>query len=100
MKRRSRAYTLFDTAIGRCAVAWSDRGIVRIQLPEANDAKAVRRLAMSDDVTAATPPPAVKKAIEQMRLHLGGERQDFRDVALDTSGVAAFYLRVYQGARR
>jgi methylated-DNA-[protein]-cysteine S-methyltransferase len=100
MNRRNLSYTLFDTAIGRCALAWSDRGIVRIQLPEASDAKAVRRLAMNDEVASAEPPPDVAKAIDEIRRHLGGERQDFRDLPLDTSGVAGFHLRVYQGARR
>jgi methylated-DNA-[protein]-cysteine S-methyltransferase len=100
MTRPNLSYTLFDTAIGRCGVAWSDRGIVRIQLPEASDAKAVRRLAMNDDVTPAAPPPAVARAIEQMRRHLQGEPQDLRDVALDMSEVAAFHARVYQAARK
>jgi methylated-DNA-[protein]-cysteine S-methyltransferase len=27
-------FTLFETAIGHCGVAWSDRGIVGVQLPE------------------------------------------------------------------
>ncbi|HMI88131.1 MAG TPA: methylated-DNA--[protein]-cysteine S-methyltransferase [Polyangiaceae bacterium] len=98
--RRSFSYTLFDTAIGRCAVAWSDRGIVRIQLPEASDAKAFRRLAMTDDLALSEPPAAVANAIAQIRLHLEGDRQDFRDVPLDMSEVMGFYLRVYQAARR
>lgn len=28
---------LFDTAIGRCAIAWTDRGIAALQLPECDD---------------------------------------------------------------
>ena len=100
MIRRNLSYTLFDTAIGRCAVAWNERGIVRIQLPEESDAKAVRRLTLHDDLTPAEPPPSVAKAIDQMRRHLSGDAQDFRDVPLDTSDVADFHKRVYQGARK
>jgi methylated-DNA-[protein]-cysteine S-methyltransferase len=100
MNRRSLSYTLFDTAIGRCGLAWSDRGIVRIQLPEASDARAVRRLAMNDDLTRAEPPPIIAKAIGQIGRHLRGDRQDFRDVPLDMSRVASFHVRVYQGARK
>jgi len=100
MNRRTLSYTLFETAIGRCGVAWSERGIARIQLPEASDAKAVRRLATKDDLTMADPSPAVARAIEQIRRHLQGERQDFRDVPLDTSGLADFHRRVYQAARK
>ena len=100
MTRRTLSYTLFDTPLGRCGLAWSERGVARIQLPEASDAKAVRRLAMNDDLTMAEPPPAVARAIEQNRRHLQGDRQDFRDVPLDTSGVADFHRRVYQAARK
>jgi methylated-DNA-[protein]-cysteine S-methyltransferase len=100
MSRRSLSYTLFDTAIGRCGVAWSDRGIVRIQLPEASDASAVRRLAMNDHLTLTHPSPEVAQAIAQICLHLEGRRQDFRDMPLDTSGIAGFHLRVYQAARK
>ena len=100
MIRRNLFYTLFDTAIGRCAVAWTGRGIARIQLPDENDAKAIRRLAMNDDVAPAEPPPHVTRAIDQMRRHLEGDQQDFRDVSLDMSGVADFHLRVYEAARK
>ena len=30
-------FALFETAIGRCGVAWSEVGLVRTQLPEADD---------------------------------------------------------------
>jgi methylated-DNA-[protein]-cysteine S-methyltransferase len=100
MSRRKLSYTLFDTAIGRCALAWSDRGIVRIQLPEQSDAKAVGRLAMYDDVISSAPPPAVANVIELICRHLRGDRQELRDVPLDMSDVAGFHLRVYQAARR
>ena len=36
---------LFDTDIGRCGVAWGNRGILGVQLPEANDARTLSRLA-------------------------------------------------------
>src|SRR4051812_41034546 len=98
--KRQLSYTLFDTALGRCAIAWSDRGVVRIQFPDANDAKAVRRLAMDDELTAGEPPAFVQHAIDTMRRHLDGDPQDFRDLTLDMRGVADFHLRVYNGARK
>jgi len=30
-----RGYAVFDTAIGRCGIVWSDTGILGVQLPEA-----------------------------------------------------------------
>ena len=35
---------LFDTALGRCGIAWSDRGVAGVQLPEASDDATVARL--------------------------------------------------------
>jgi len=98
--KRRLSYTLFDTALGRCGVAWSDHGVVRIQFPDASDASAVRRLAMDDDLTAAEPPAPVRRAIDALRRHLDGDLQDFRDLALDMRQVADFHRRVYEGARK
>jgi hypothetical protein len=39
-----RGYTVFDTAIGRCGIAWSDIGIVGVQLPEVREIETRRRL--------------------------------------------------------
>ena len=35
-------YCLFDTAIGLCGVAWSERGLTRVQLPEADRDSMIR----------------------------------------------------------
>jgi methylated-DNA-[protein]-cysteine S-methyltransferase len=32
-------FALFDTAIGRCGVAWGERGLLGVQLPEGDDAR-------------------------------------------------------------
>ena len=34
-RRAADGYAIFATAIGPCGVAWSQRGLVSIQLPEA-----------------------------------------------------------------
>lgn len=38
------SFALFDTAIGRCAIAWSERGIVSVLLPGRDDAALRARL--------------------------------------------------------
>src|SRR5580698_1341715 len=38
------AYTLFPTAIGACGIAWGARGVLAVQLPEANDSATLARL--------------------------------------------------------
>ncbi len=100
-------HTLFDTAIGPCAIAWGVRGIVGVQLPEA-DAHATRsRLLKSiGPLPEAPPPDAVKNVIEAIRSLLAGARNDagalpdLRDAVLDESAVPEFHRRVYAIARR
>jgi len=93
-------FTLFDTAIGRCAIAWSGRGIVGVQLPETSEpatrARLVRRFPHARE---APPPPAVKRAIEGIVALLRGEASDLAAVELDIDGVPAFHRRVYEVAR-
>ena len=93
-------YALFDTALGRCGIAWSARGVVAVQLPEADEATTRSRLARSArGAPEAAPPPAVRAAIEAIAALLAGAKRDLEDVALDESGVPAFHRRVYAAAR-
>ena len=39
-----RGYTIFDTGVGRCAIAWSEAGIVGVQLPLAREIETRKRL--------------------------------------------------------
>ena len=88
-------YALFDTALGRCGIAWSERGIAAIELPAPDDAATRRRLARTGAREAA-PPPDVAAAIARL---LAGEPDDLSHVALDMDGVPEFHRRVYDVAR-
>ena len=93
-------FTLFDTAIGRCGIAWSDDGIAALQLPEATDAATRARIARTcPAVVEAPPPPAAEAAIASVAALLRGEPADLSDIALDLSGVPDFDRRVYAAAR-
>jgi methylated-DNA-[protein]-cysteine S-methyltransferase len=93
-------YALFDTAIGRCGIAWGERGIVGLLLPEATDggtrARLQRRFPTGSD---AVPPPEVAQAIEGITALLNGDVVDLSDVELDMEGVPAFHRRVYDVVR-
>ena len=39
-----RGYTIFDTGIGRCGIAWGPSGIIGVQLPEVREIDTRRRL--------------------------------------------------------
>ena len=93
-------FTLFDTAIGRCGIAWGGRGVVAVQLPEARDsATRARLLERCPDALEAPPPPEVRRALDRIAGLLGGERSDLSCIALDMDGVPPFHRRVYEVAR-
>jgi methylated-DNA-[protein]-cysteine S-methyltransferase len=93
-------YTLFDSALGVCGLAWSERGITRLLLPQGETAAIERRLARSCERESGAPPPAIVDAMDQVRRYGAGERIDFRDVTVDLAGADEFRLKVYAALRR
>ena len=95
-----RGYTIFDTGIGRCGIAWSDYGVVGVQLPEAREIETRgRMLRQYPEARELPPPPDVEMAVEGIVALLRGQASDFSDVTLDMSGIHAFNARVYGFAR-
>jgi methylated-DNA-[protein]-cysteine S-methyltransferase len=93
-------YTLFDTAIGACGIAWNERGITAVQLPEADAARTrARLLRRSPDMREASPPPAVQRAIGDIVALLRGEATDLSDIVLDMDRIESFERQVYEVAR-
>jgi methylated-DNA-[protein]-cysteine S-methyltransferase len=89
-------YTVFDTGIGRCGIAWGDLGIIGVQLPEAREIETRRRmLRQYPDARELRPPLNVEVAIEGIAALLRGEPADFADVILDMSGIPYFNQRTY-----
>jgi len=79
-----RGYTVFDTAIGRCGIAWSDEGVIGVQLPEAREIETRRRLyRLYPDARDMRPPLNVEIAIEGIVALLRGQASDLSDVILD-----------------
>jgi methylated-DNA-[protein]-cysteine S-methyltransferase len=94
------AYALFETPLGTCALAWGEKGIVLVQLPEASEGAARERLGRRlPKAREAPPPPEVQRAQAGIVALLRGEPMDLADVALDMSRVPPFDRRVYEVAR-
>lgn len=93
-------FALFDTAIGRCGVAWGERGLLGVQLPEGDDAKTrTRLLQKAPGAREATPPEDVRRACDAMTELLDGHATDLSFIALDTDHLPAFNRSVYDIAR-
>ncbi len=94
------SFTLFDTAIGRCSIAWGKRGVASVQLPEAHDSETrARMLQRFPNARGSPAPPDVQRAIDSIVALLHGATSDLSAIALDMDGVPPFHRRVYEVAR-
>ncbi|MES2189119.1 MAG: methylated-DNA--[protein]-cysteine S-methyltransferase [Pseudomonadota bacterium] len=95
-------FTLFETPIGCCAIAWNGDGesIPGVLLPW--DSVARTRAHMPQrfaGVAETTAPPAVQAIMQRVVATLEGHHDDLADVKLDMRGVPPFHQRVYAAAR-
>jgi methylated-DNA-[protein]-cysteine S-methyltransferase len=94
------AFTLFETAIGTCGIAWTERGVVGVQLPEENSQATRARLQRRyPHATEQMPSADVAGAIDRIAALLRGEPADLTGVALDMDSVTPFERAVYRTAR-
>jgi methylated-DNA-[protein]-cysteine S-methyltransferase len=84
---------LFDTAIGTCAVKWSEVGITHVFLPGGRDLGGVPLGGSSE------APESVRHAIEDMIALLDGEQRELIGVVLDERGIDEFQRQVYAATR-
>jgi methylated-DNA-[protein]-cysteine S-methyltransferase len=97
---RMYAYALFDTDIGRCGIAWGERGVVGVQLPEASEnATRTRLLRHCPHADETEPPKQIARAIEEIAALMAGEKKSLRAIGLDMARVAPFNARVYETTR-
>ena len=90
-------YCLFETALGPFGIAWSEWGLSRLQLPEADRVATEQRLAAS--ASPCAPPPWAEQLIAAIGRHLAGQRVEFASVTVDLTDVGEFRRAVYDAAR-
>lgn len=94
-------HAIFETALGFMGVAWSEKGLTRLCLPQASRDSVERRLLRLDgDVPAGTRPPWVADLIEAIKAYAAGGTVDFSAFPVDLTGVDAFRLAIYDAARK
>jgi methylated-DNA-[protein]-cysteine S-methyltransferase len=91
---------LFDTAIGRCGIAWTGRGVVGIQLPEETEAATTQSLHRRfPHLHETLPAGAALDAVDAVVKLMAGADVDLASVPLDLEGVPVFHRRVYEALR-
>jgi methylated-DNA-[protein]-cysteine S-methyltransferase len=94
------AFICFDTAIGRCALVWRDRGIVGVQLPQSRQTHLQARIQHRfPHAREAPPPPAIQSVVDEIVALIAGEPRDLSMIMLDMSDVPEFDSKVYAVAR-
>lgn len=94
------SFTLFETAIGPCGIAWTAQGVAGVQLPELPPAETGNRLSRRfPKAMAASPPDWVVRAIVDIQALLTGAAIDLSGVPLDLAVVPALHRRIYAIAR-
>jgi methylated-DNA-[protein]-cysteine S-methyltransferase len=94
------SFTLFETPLGTGAIAWNERGVSGVQLPEPDVARVRARLRRRfPGALESAPAPAIRQAIDGITALLRGEPGDLSGVHLDMDRVDAFDRRVYEAAR-
>jgi len=93
-------YLLFDTAIGRCAIAWNANGIRAIALPEPGEQQLCERIGNGAQPQPEHCAPApIRSGVQRMQALLDGAADDLCDLQLDMSGLSDFHRRVYARTR-
>ena len=93
-------FALFATAFGECGMAWNERGVCAVWLPQTRSgdlrSRIARRLASAVE---AAPDGAAADAVRGVRALLAGAPSDFEDVAVDLEQASPFQRSVYNVTR-
>ena len=103
LRRNSeRAYHLFETSLGTCAIAWSVAGLTRVRLPQTDAADTESQLRPHAVAwSSGTPLPSnVEAAVAALRAYMQGGREDFSGVKLDWGSVPGYNARIYRALAR
>ena len=90
------ACTLFDSAVGRCGIAWRGDRVSAFALPGAGDAGTLAQLRRRHPATEGSATPTIVPWIQAVQRLLEGEPEDLRFIPLDLEQVPAFERRVYE----
>ncbi|CAD7044006.1 methylated-DNA--[protein]-cysteine S-methyltransferase [Pseudorhizobium halotolerans] len=94
-------YRVFETPAGFCAIAWSEAGISRLQLPmtsaDAAERMILRRL---PHAAPGIPSAEIKAAIEAVRRYFAGASVEFSALRLDLAEQDAFFREIYSALRK
>ena len=87
-------YTLFETSIGVCGIAWRDDVVIATHLPEATPQLTAVTLARRAKASYGKPPAVISDAMTLMTGLLEGEKSDLSGIDCDFSQLGVFETKV------
>jgi len=88
--------TLFDTALGRCGLAWGEAGLRAVSFPHQSDEETRRNLRRyAPGAAEAEPTEEIVRIIGDIVALFDGAPRDLAYARLDMDGVGAFEREVY-----
>ena len=94
------SYILFETSIGWAGLAWGERGLGGVHLPEPTPEGARRSfLRRFPDAVEAAPTAQIDHAVAEIGELLAGKPVDLLDLSIDIARAPEFNARVYEIAR-
>lgn len=91
-------FALFDSAIGRCAIAWRGEVVIGFALPAASDDD-LRQRCRWPATDEALPTSVMSAAIADIHSLLGGDPIDLRHIPVALSGMSVFERSVLSALR-
>ena len=88
-------FCLIASAFGPVGLAWSGKGLVRLQLPYADAAATTERLLRGLVADEAHPPDWLGETVVRLQRYFAGTPTDLSKAPLDLDGVPDFHLRLY-----
>jgi len=92
-------YTLFETSIGACGIAWNEDQIVAVKLPERTRKEVETRLRLLAATKSKEPPKWIARAMKMIAKQIDGRTQDFSRLKIADAKSPPFHRRVYEAAR-
>ncbi len=94
------AYSLFDTALGHCGIAWRGDAVVGFALPGTTDEATAAQLVRRHPGAAPSERPApIVEAIRAVRSLIAGERTALAFIPVDLADIPDFERAVFEALR-
>ena len=92
-------FTVFDSELGPCGLAWSEAGVCIVHLPDRDAARVRARLLRRTGAAEADPPAEIATAIRDVQALLAGEPKTLDDIAVDLGDASDFHRKVWAVTR-